>query len=375
MSKSAHILRSLQSRRRHRSLAFVGIVAISALGLLAACGGSSSSASAPTTIASVPKPLVIATTPILGDLVRQVGGDTVDVEVLIPLGADPHDFEPSAAQAARLRDASLIVANGLGLEENLESTLEGARKDGVTVFEVGEGVDPIAIAAEENAADEHSEEGHSHKDDHAEEGHSHKDDHAEEGHTEEKATTEDTHGHGAEDPHFWLDPERMATAASLVAAQLATTTGLDAAGFQSRAASYADAAKAAMAEATEILSVVPADQRKMITNHDALEYFAQRFNLEVIGTVIPGGSTMAEPSAADLKNLVQLIKANNVKALFSESTVSSKLIETVSREVGSQVQVVELSTDTLGEPGSATATYPGLIVTTARLIANGLTGR
>jgi ABC-type Zn uptake system ZnuABC Zn-binding protein ZnuA len=167
----------------------------------------------------------------------------------------------------------------------------------------------------------------------------------------------------------------MATAASLVATQLATTTGLDAAPFQQRAATYADAARAAEAEARALLAELPADQRKLITNHDALEYFAQRFNLEVIGTVIPGGSTLAEPSAADLSELVALIKANNVKAIFSESTVSSKLIESLAREVGSQVSVVELSTDTLGEPGSPTATYPGLIVTTARLIANGLSGR
>ena len=174
---------------------------------------------------------------------------------------------------------------------------------------------------------------------------------------------------------MWLDPERMATAASLVATQLATTTGLDAAPFQQRAATYADAARAAEAEARALLAKLPADQRKLITNHDALEYFAQRFNLEVIGTVIPGGSTLAEPSAADLSKLVALIKANNVKAIFSESTVSSKLIESLAREVGSQVSVVELSTDTLGKPGSPTATYPGLIVTTARLIANGLSGR
>ena len=174
---------------------------------------------------------------------------------------------------------------------------------------------------------------------------------------------------------MWLDPERMATAASLVATQLATTTGLDAAPFQQRAGIYADAAFAAETEARALLAELPADQRKLITNHDALEYFAQRFNLEVIGTVIPGGSTLAEPSAADLSELVALIKANNVKAIFSESTVSSKLIESLAREVGSQVSVVELSTDTLGEPGSPTATYPGLIVTTARLIANGLSGR
>ena len=326
---------------RKRSATFAVLALLSVLGLLASCGGGSKDATS-STVPDSNRTLVIATTPILGDLVRQVGGDQVNVEVLIPLGADPHDFEPSAAQAARLRDASLIVANGLGLEERLESALDGAQKDGVPVFDVGEELDPLSITS----ADE------------------------KEGHAEEEAG-----GHGSEDPHVWLDPERMATAASLVATQLATTTGLDAAPFQQRAATYADAARAAEAEARALLAKLPADQRKLITNHDALEYFAQRFNLEVIGTVIPGGSTLAEPSAADLSRLVALIKANNVKAIFSESTVSSKLIESLAREVGSQVSVVELSTDTLGKPGSPTATYPGLIVTTARLIANGLTGR
>lgn len=322
-----------------RSATFALLALLSVLGLLASCGSDSKDTTSALTAPDSNRPLVIATTPILGDLVRQVGGDQVNVDVLIPLGADPHDFEPSAAQAAQLRDASLIVANGLGLEERLESALDGAQKDGVPVFEVGEQLDPLALST----ADE-------------------------EGHTEE-------HGHGAEDPHIWLDPERMATAASLVATQLATTTGLDAAPFQQRAATYADAAFAAETEARALLAELPADQRKLITNHDALEYFAQRFNLEVIGTVIPGGSTLAEPSAADLSELVALVKANNVNAIFSESTVSSKLIESLAREVGSQVSVVELSTDTLGEPGSPTATYPGLIVTTARLIANGLSGR
>jgi zinc/manganese transport system substrate-binding protein len=305
---------------------------------------------------------VIATTPILGDLVRQVGGDQVNVDVLIPLGADPHDFEPSAAQAAQLRDASLIVANGLGLEERLESALDGAQKDGVPVFEVGEQLDPLSIGTADKEETHAEDDGHGHKDD----GHGHKD---------EAPAQEEAHNHGTEDPHVWLDPERMATAASLVATQLATTTGLDAAPFQERAATYAEAARAAETEARALLAELPADQRKLISNHDALEYFAQRFNLEVIGTVIPGGSTLAEPSAADLSDLVALIEANNVKAIFSESTVSSKLIESLAREVGSQVSVVELSTDTLGEPGSPTATYPGLIVTTARLIANGLSGR
>ena len=328
-------------RRDRRQLTVAGSIVLLALGLLAACGGGSDpdSASARTNPPSS-KPLVIATTPILGDLVRQVGGDAIDVEVLIPLGADPHDFEPSAAQAARLRNASLVVANGLGLEENLEAALNGTRKDGVAVFEIGEELDPLPI---------------------------------EEDHGADSGT--DSNDHGAEDPHVWLDPERMGKAASLVAAELATTTGLDASGFQARATAYRDAALAAQAEAGEILASVPRDQRKLITNHDALAYFAQRFGLEIIGTVIPGGSTLAEPSAADLSDLVELIKINKVRAIFSESTVSSKLIETVSREVGSRVRVVELSTDTLGRPGSETATYPDLIITTARLIVEGLTGR
>ena len=342
-----------------RSATFALLALLSVLGLLASCGGDSKNTTSTSTVPDPNRPLVIATTPILGDLVRQVGGDEINVEVLIPLGADPHDFEPSAAQAAQLRDASLIVANGLGLEERLESALDGAQKDGVPVFDVGEQLDPLSLSS----ADEEKQP--------EDDGHDHGNDHG----AEKEPAQEEAHNHGAEDPHVWLDPERMATAASLVATQLATTTGLDAAPFQERAATYADAARAAETEARALLAELPADQRKLITNHDALEYFARRFNLEVIGTVIPGGSTLAEPSAADLSDLVALIEANNVKAIFSESTVSSKLIESLAREVGSQVSVVELSTDTLGEPGSPTATYPGLIVTTARLIANGLSGR
>ncbi len=339
--------------RRSRSISLLSIAGglLLTLGTLSACASDSDSSSNPSNSLVPARPLVVATTPILGDLVRQVGGEDIDVEVLIPSGADPHDFEPSAAQAARLRDASLVVANGLGLEENLESTLQSASDDGVTVFEVGEDINPLPI---EGHSDEHAEES---VDEHA------------------AAKKAGGHEHGSEDPHFWLDPERMATAATLVATQLATLPGVESASVQTRATSYGDMAKAAMAEARDLLAVVPADQRKLVTNHDALEYFAQRFNLEVIGTAIPGGSTMAEPSAADIKNLVGVIKRNGVRAIFSESTVSSKIIETVQREVGSQVRVVELSTDTLGPAGSETATYPGLIVTTARLIANGLTGK
>jgi zinc/manganese transport system substrate-binding protein len=293
--------------------------------LAAACGSDSS--------VNAGKPRVIVTTTILGDLVSRVAGDSVNVEVLMPPGADPHDFEASVAQAARIRSADLVVANGLGLEERLEGTLDAARSDGVTVYEVGPELDPQPM------------------------------------------TDESGQPTGAPDPHVWLDPDRMARAAGLVATQLADATGLYAAPFEERAARYAADAIAAGQEADEILSAVPADQRLLVTNHDALGYFARRFNLTVLGTVIPGGSTLAEPSAADISALADALAAADVNAVFSENTVSPRLVEAVASEVGRNIIVVELFTDSLGDPGSGADTYAGLITTDATLVANGLLGR
>jgi zinc/manganese transport system substrate-binding protein len=167
----------------------------------------------------------------------------------------------------------------------------------------------------------------------------------------------------------------MAMAAGLVATQLANATGLDAAPFQERAARYAADAIAAGQEADAILAAVPADQRLLVTNHDALGYFARRFNLTVLGTVIPGGSTLAEPSAADISAIADALAATDVNAVFSENTVSPRLVEAVAAEVGRNIIVVELFTDSLGDPGSGADTYAGLITTDATLVANGLLGR
>lgn len=304
----------------------VPVAVVVVLSTLATACGSGSSANAG-------KPRVIVTTTILGDLVSQVAGDSVEVEVLMPPGADPHDFEASVAQAARIRSADLVVANGLGLEERLEGTLDAAKADGVTVYEVGPELDPRPM------------------------------------------TDESGQPTGAPDPHVWLDPDRMARAAGLVATQLSNATGLDAAPFQERAARYAADAIAAGQEADAILSPVPADQRLLITNHDALGYFARRFNLTVLGTVIPGGSTLAEPSAADISALADALASTDVNAVFSENTVSPRLVEAVATEVGRKIIVIELFTDSLGKSGSGADTYAGLIVTDATLVADGLLGR
>ena len=302
---------------------FGALVAVTLIGsiLLSACGSSS------TAKANNGKPTVIATTPIMGDLVQQVGGNDINVQVLIPRGADPHDFEPSASQAAKLRDASLVVANGLGLEERLESTLRSAANDGAHVFEVGPLIDPL-----------------------------------------------NRPGTDQPDPHFWLDPDRMTKAALLVADELARTTNIDRSVLDANAKTFGETAQLAAAYATTVLDTVPETQRLLVTNHDALEYFANRFHYKIIGTIIPGGSTLAEPSASDLRELIATIRSSGVKAIFSESTTSSKLADTLARELGQKISIIELSTDTLDEPGSPTSTYQGMISDTARRIAGGLNG-
>ncbi|MFP4513582.1 MAG: metal ABC transporter substrate-binding protein, partial [Acidimicrobiales bacterium] len=135
---------------RTRRLHLMGLLAVLALGLLA-CGEDTTGDGGER---EGDRPLIVATTSILGDVVSTLVGDTAEVEVVMPIGADPHDFEPSARQAARLRDASVVVANGLGLEVGLDSTLDAAASDGVTVLEVGELIDPLPFAA---ADDDHDD--------------------------------------------------------------------------------------------------------------------------------------------------------------------------------------------------------------------------
>ncbi|NND84121.1 MAG: metal ABC transporter substrate-binding protein, partial [Acidimicrobiia bacterium] len=160
---------------------------------------------------------VVVTTTIWGDIVSNVAGDGASVEVLFPIGADPHDYQLSAAQAAAMESADLVVVNGLALEEGILDVIEGLEDDGANVLEVAALLDPIPLGEGGHAHDDHDEEG-----EHAgeaaecdpEAGH---DDH------DEEAMAEDEHEHpgGSCDPHIWMDPLRIADAAELIAEELA----------------------------------------------------------------------------------------------------------------------------------------------------------
>ncbi len=330
-------------------VAFVGIAAL-AIGLSACGSAGDSTAEANDASGASSGPSMVATTTVWGSVAGQVaecaGGS---VTTLMPVGADPHDFTPSSDQVATIVGADLVIANGLGLEEGLESALESAQQDGATVFQLGPALDPIPFAAMDDEAP-------TGEDDHAGE----EDDHA----------GEDDHADG-EDPHVWLDVARAADAAQLIGDEMADVTG-DAA-YAECGATVAAELRATNDEVVQTLGAIPADKRILVTDHDSFGYFADAYDFRIEGVVIPGGSTLAEPSSAELAALAQAIKDSGVSTIFANTANPSALVDALAAEVG-DVQVVELYVGSVGEPGSGADTYQGMMNTNATRIADALAG-
>ena len=289
---------------------------------------------------------IITTTDILGDVIGELADDAATVTALMGPGDDPHDFSLSAAQAASLREADLVVVNGLGLEEGMQSVLDAAASDGVKVIEVAPSVDPIPFG-------DHTE----HDDDH---------DH------DAEAEAEGDHDHGDLDPHFWFDPTRMATAVDLVAAEL---TAIDPEGdWAARAETLRADLESLDADIAKTLADIPAERRLLVTNHDSLGYFADHYDFEIVGTVVSGGSTLAEPSASDLADLVNVLIESDIRAIFAETTSPDTLTQAVASELGGDVEVFELYSGSLGEQGSGAETYDAMMRANADIVASALGG-
>ncbi len=327
-------------------------------------------------------PHVVVTTTILGDVVTQLLDGAGQVDVLMAPGQDPHGFSPSAQQAGLLREADLVVANGLQLEESLLDVLEDAESDGVEVLRVAEHVDPLAFGETEEEHDAHADDADEH-DEHTDEHDEHTDDdHADDAHTDDAHTDEHDehadeeehgHDHGPEDPHIWFDPVRMAEGARVIAAAVAEVDDAqDDQVWQARGEDVAAAIEAMHEEVVEILASVPDECRQLVTNHDALGYFAARYDFEVVATVLPGTSTEVDPSAREFADLAALLREAGVPAIFAENTSSTRLADALADEVGRDIEVVGLFTDALAEPGSGADTYLGLMTTDAQLVADAL---
>jgi zinc/manganese transport system substrate-binding protein len=255
---------------------------------------------------------VVVTTPVLGAVVGDLVGDAADVTVLMANGVDPHDWSPSAKDIERVTKADLVVANGLGLEESLERTLDEAEKAGVPVFHATDHV-TIREAGETDPA-----------------------------HAEEEA--EDDHGTG--DPHFWVDPVAMRAVVAALVPELGAV-GIDVAG----SAADLDARLADLdVEVRETLAAVPEANRRLVTGHESMGYFADRYGFTLVGTVIPGLSSQGEVSAGELAELKAAIEAEGVPAIFVEIGTPTAVAEAIGREAG--IAVVELPSHTLPDDGS-----------------------
>ena len=399
---------------------------------------------------------IVVTTAVLGAVVDAVVGEAADVTVLMPASADPHGWQPSARDAERVMEASLVVENGLDLEEGLHDVLEQARADGVPFFtasdhveirmadeehehaegEEHEGIahacghfddDPVAVAAGGAVPDDHtrytveltegaaavtlerSEAGDvsvflgsdvpftltdeagqaleaqemvavgddcvaiatvatfdlaagsytlelgpatdvsaidlvweeaSHEAEEADHEHEHEAEHAEgEGHEHE-------HSHGPEDPHIWLDPVGMGSIVEAMVPALAEL-GIDVA---DRAAAYEAELDALDTEIAELIATIPEDQRKLVTGHEALGYFVDRYGLEQIGAVIPSLSTLGEPSARDVAELIETMEEAGVSVVFTDIGTPQSVAEAVADATGAEV--VQLRLAQLPDDGS-----------------------
>jgi len=340
--------------------------------VLASCSPGTPDESAetsPTITQAQDVPSVVVTTTVLGSVVGEIlscaVGDDSSMTVLMPIGADPHDFRASSAQVALMAGADLVVVNGLGLEEGVLDAVENVEADGVSVLEIAALIDPLPFGDDsgDEKADQESHDDHGNEDEHSyEEEHSEEEDHSEE-------ESHDDHGHGDFDPHFWFDMERMAQAAELIGAELAATGD---GGFASCGETVAAEIRASEVVVANALSSVPEANRVLVTDHDALGYLAERYDYDVVGVVIPGGSTLGDPNSSELAALVATIQEEGVKAIFGNTADSPALLETLAGEVGGNVKVVELFVGSLGGPGSGAESYIEMMITNATRIASAL---
>lgn len=286
----------------------------------------------------------MATTSIWADIVANVACDgQAEVTTLIPPGGDPHAFQPSLQDRGRMESAVMIVANGLELEEGLEDTLEAVQEAGTPVFHMADHIETIGFAPGMEL--EH------------------------EGEEEEEEEDEEEH-HGGDDPHVWFDPIRVADALLPLSEALAAQGGLDSVALSACVTKYRGELVGLDDEIAGILAPLPHEERLMLTNHDALGYFANRYDFELVGTVIPGGSSVGEANPAALQELIGLIEQTGVPAIFAESSHSSDDAEALARQA--DVEVVVLDTGSLGPSGSGSDTYLGFMRSNAQKIADAL---
>lgn len=304
------------------------VAAVALLGL-AGCGSDSGG----------DKPKVVASTTIVADITRQLAGDDFEVDQLLQPNSDPHDYEPRPDDVKSIAEANLVLSSGLGLDEFVDEAVDSSGT-GAELVEVGE-----AVQRPLESGDEHAEEAHDHEE----------------------------HDHGAVDPHWWQNPLNAIAVTQAIARELARISPADAASVKRRAASYISELRRLDRQIAGCISAIPTGERKMVTSHDAFGYYADRYGLEVVGTVIPSTSTQAQPNSGELARLSRTIRAEDVKAVFPEEALNPRVARAIADQTGARADL-ELYGDALGPADSPAATYTELLKTNTTRISEGLTG-
>lgn len=302
----------------------IGAIAAAALTTAALTAVSLTSCAAP----ADDRPLIVVSTNILGDVVEELVGGEATVMTLMKPDADPHSFEISAQEAGRMLTADLIVSNGLGLEEGLQQHLDAAASAGVETFIAGETIDALDYSAGDAA--------------------------------------------GVPDSHFWTDPARMLDVVDALAPALADLEGVDATAVQAYTTDYRAQLEELDAEMVSAFAAIPSEQRALVTNHHVFGYLAERFDFTVVGAVIPGGTTLAAPSASDLADLVAAVERTGVRAIFAESSSPDRLVQALANEADVHVEVIELYTESLTDPGGGAPDYLTMMRVNTERIVTGL---
>jgi zinc/manganese transport system substrate-binding protein len=273
---------------------------------------------------------VVATTTQIGDWTRAVGGDAVDVHQILSANTDPHDYEPRPNDVAATADAKVVFANGDNLDPWIDEVVSDSGSD-AKVLDLGASV-PVKLPGEQEG---------------------------------EEASKYD--------PHWWHDPRNAEAAVREIAPQLSAADPADEATFEANADAYVNKLRALDRGIRGCLDSVPAPDRKLVTDHDAFGYLANRYGIQVLGAVIPSQTTQAQPSAKDLSDLAALVRSEGVKAVFPESSLSSKLADAIASQTGASADYT-LYGDTLGPEGSSGDTYLHMEAANANAIVEGFTG-
>jgi ABC-type Zn uptake system ZnuABC Zn-binding protein ZnuA len=316
----------LIARARRPAGVAPALAASALLGLLAltGCGGSAANSDGSS------KPVVVATTTQIGDFARAVGGNAVSIHQILQANTDPHEYEPRPDDVTATANARVVLLNGDGLDQWMGKVVDQS------------GGHPSLITLGDAAPD--------------------------------KVPGESSGPEASKyDPHWWHDPRNAIAAVETIRAALGKAIPAQRKTFNRNAAAYTAKLRALDAGIKRCFAAIPAPERKLVTSHDAFNYFARRYAVRVIGAIIPSQSTQAQPSAGDVARLVKQVEREHVRAVFLERSVNPKLGQAVARQTHT-IGSLELYGDTLGPPGSPGGTYIGMEKSNADAMARGFTG-